>query len=213
MMKNPFTSNARERAIEALLDSPLAKEAEARAAQAIANRRLELAKERDAMERAAEKSFHEHQAAMAAAKAAVAEATAALTAARARMGSLDANRMAECHLWNMRVHDIECELRETAHPSLVEFIAWARDEHDAALRAFPPRESTTFRNPATGQVTVERGPRRVMPADRALALREAIAAAETLRLEPRQDKISDALVKLRASLPVIGAIAKASAND
>jgi len=54
--------------------------------------------------------------------------------------------------------------------------------------------------------------RRVRPAERVQAIRQAIASAETLSLEPDQAGVAAKLEALRDSLPTIGAELKGAAQ-
>ena len=202
---------ARDHVVEAILNSPVAKEAESRHQAAIAARRRDLATERAALEKRAVADFRAHEAAQAKATEEHERAVAALRVAKANMGALLAGRAAACHQFDTRVNDIENELRETADPAIAAFIDELRDAIEVTLRTPPVHDVETLRNPATGEIRTAARSQRVMPAQRAQALRDAIAAAEALRLEPDQDKVDDRLAALRARLPVIGALV--TAND
>jgi|GEM_PF-6519876 len=201
-----------DRILEAVLSSPMAREADERHQAAVIARRVELAKERAAMEKAAATAFHAHEAAVEKAMAAHAAAVAELRSAEAAMNTILAARIGENHRFNVRVGAIEAELRSTADPAIDAFISEMRDAFDVALKTHAAHEGMlASRHPVTGEVELKQGPPRVRPADRAQAIREAIAAAEGLKLLPKQDKVAEQIAAIRASLPVIGNVV--GAND
>ena len=206
-------SAARDTAIEALLDSPLAREAEARASAALAERRAGLAARLAQLDREAEKAFHADRAATTKAKAAIAEAQQALTTARAKLAALEAQRIGEHFAWNREVEAVEAELRETCDPAINAAIAAWRDQFDFALKERVVETGTVERNPITGVIERKAGARVVQPADRIQAIREAIAACERLKLEPDQRTVPSALAEIRASVPDIGTVIRGRAND
>jgi len=197
--------------VDALLNSPVAKEASERHKKAVADRRVVLAKERSTLETREGDAFHKHQDAAAKAYAECEAAAEALKAAKTKLAGLLAARGVECQAFNFRMAELEGELRATADPAIDAFIGEMRDELEAALRAQPETEGRYERNANTGKFTYTPGPRRVRPGDRAQAIREAIAAAEGLKLEPKQDGVGERLATLRAALPQIGALAKGGA--
>ena len=205
-----FDRKSREVRLDALLDSPAVRKAEQDHHAGIAARRVELATERAAMEKTSARDFHNHQAAAADIYAEHQAAAAALKVAKARMAALQANRTVACHQWNIRISDIEVELRETADPAIDQFIAELRDALDVTLKARFVDEGQVSRTPATGQMQHQPGPRRVQPSARAQAIRDAIAAAEGLKLEPKQGNVAAHIAALRAALPTIGELAVAN---
>jgi hypothetical protein len=203
---------AKAHVIEALLVSPVAKEAEARHAKATAARRAALAQERAAIERVSGERFEAHYKAQAAAFEKCQTAELALMAAKAELGALIASRAAECYALDMAGAAAEAELRETADPAIARFIVEMRDDLERVLRVQPALETTAVRNVNTGQVAHLPTARRVKPAERATAIRQAIAQAEALKLEPDQGGVAAKLAALRDSLPVIGAELKGAAQ-
>ena len=194
----------KDRVFDALMNSPVAREAEAQHVKAITAQRNALAAERAALEKTAVADYHAHEKAVTATFAEHEAAAAALRAAKAKMGSLQGARAAENHIFNVRVSDIEVALRETADPAIGAFIDELRAAHDVALKTRAADFSETIKNPATGKVQTKPGPPRVLPADRAQAVRDTIAAAEALKLEADQTGVAEKLAQLRAALPVIG---------
>lgn len=196
--------------VEALLRSPVAKEAADRHVKALAARRVMLARDRAALEEAAVADFHRHQDALAKAIAEHAAVAEALRAVTVTVGNLHALRSGESARFNYRMEAIEHELRETADPAIGTFIAEMHSEWERARKTpAPPQE--VERNPNTGTLKAKSGePLRVRPSDRIQAIREAIAAAEGLKLEPAQADVAAGLEALRAGLPTIGAIAESA---
>jgi len=198
--------------LEALLNSPVAKEAEAKHANAIAARRAALAQDRAAIEVEAAKQFVAYYKAEATAFEKCQAAERALELAKRELGALIADRAGECYRLDTRKASIETELRETADPEIGRFIASMRDEWDRALKAQPEPETSAVRNPNTGKITHVVTGRRVKPADRVNAVRLAIDTAEALKLEPDQAGVAAKLDALRDGLPAIGAELKGAAQ-
>ena len=145
----------REHVIDYLLNSPMAKEAEQRHTAAISARRAMLAKERAAMEKNAVADYHAHEKAVATAFAEHQAAAAALKTAKEKLGSLHSARYGACYNYDRRVSEIEGELRETADPSIADFIGELREAHEVA----PTRAECYLTQPGSFPI-----PRRQTPA-------------------------------------------------
>jgi len=202
---------AKAHVIDALLASPVAKDAEEKHARTVAARRSALSEERATIELQSAERFEAHYKTQATAFEQCQAAERAFKTAKAELGALIARRAVECQQETMRTAAIEAELRGSADPAIDRFIASMHAEWERSLKAQPDPETSSVRNPNTGKVTFVQGPRRVRPLDRANAVRLAIATAEALKLEPDQGGAGAKLAALRAGLPMIGAELKGAA--
>lgn len=132
------------------------------------------------------------------------KAEAALQAAAQKYhGAVNARGAASYRL-TAEIDAHERTLIASASPLIAEFIAEMRNEHTRALRAKNIIDDETAKNPNTGAIVGTRRARGATAAQRARAIRDAIAAAEALRLDADQSGIAQQLAKLRAELPIVG---------
>lgn len=199
-----FLNKDRTQALDAVLASPAAVAAVDKRRKELASRRVQLAKERDDLERAAVSAYADHQARLTASAEAVEKAELAFRDARTAHGALVAARIDASITLAARMDEIEAELRETADGQIGDFIAEMNALWDAARRTPSVQSMTPVINANTGKRTMVEGPVLVQPVDRMRAIREAIAEAEAIRLIPDQSAVATELDRIRMALPIVG---------
>jgi hypothetical protein len=201
----PTITTKMTQAIEAILASPAAKEMATEREKLLVVERTMLAAELDRLQNQAGKIYEQHQHTISAAMDAHSQALKLLKDAKAQVAKVMNERAVAGVHFDGNVTRIEAALRESADPIIAVFIQEMRNALDLALKAQVPISATVITNLNTGKKSTVPGRSLIGPAQRALAIREAIAAAEGLKLVGDQSNISDRLAALRNTLPEIGA--------
>lgn len=98
---------------------------------------------------------------------------------------------------------LENQLVETANPEITLFLSEMYEELEKALKSFAFHHHIETKNVITGSKTVITVNNKTSVLSRREAIREAIAAAEAMRLDPDQSAVSERLQELRQALPAI----------
>jgi hypothetical protein len=107
------------------------------------------------------------------------------------------------HTHSTELQKLEAKLIETASPEIAIFLSDMRDQWEACLKKFAFHNSIETVNRITGKKADATINNRASVMARQEAIRDAQAAAESMRLEPDQSTVSARLQELRNNLPAI----------
>jgi hypothetical protein len=211
----------RDRALNALLVSPSARKAQADHAALLLKQRSDLVAEMSKLDEAAARDLPKLRGDVDAATAEFKEAQSSFyggfynpntRASASAAGILAQGKFAAAQHkivvasfgYSARRDRIEHELRCTASPSVALFISEMRDLWRATRSTSAETLSHLVRNPITDRTSEAIASNAASISARMKAIREAIAAAEEIALEPDQANVDTRLEKLRQALPAIG---------
>lgn len=186
-----------------LQNSSVVRQAKAEKAQLIAEERKIAAQLREKLESQQEKEYLEMAAALDEQFKAVQAAEAALRDAKIAYGRLFGQQQGRKSNLDLQVNDLSAQLRRTCDPSISLFISDMLDELAYGLQQFRVSPEIVEQNSATGATRRRVESNAASVNARAKAIREAIDAAEQMKLEADQSKVPERLQEMRNGLPAV----------